>query len=149
MHSVTQQRHLPLSAEALFDLVLDIERYPEFVPGYHQARIVARQPQQLKVFQELGLAGVHFHFHTTTEFNRPERIRIHTREAPFRTMQIDWRFQALAEDQCAVSFAMQYALRLGIPLPGAGWVFKRMATATVDAFVQRAPAQARENEAMS
>jgi coenzyme Q-binding protein COQ10 len=44
----TEKRFLPYSAEQLFDLVADIERYPEFLPWCVGARILRRDGDVLK-----------------------------------------------------------------------------------------------------
>ncbi len=137
MTKTVEHRRLPLAQTALFDLVLDIERYPEFVPGYQKAAILSRQAQRLTVWQEIGMAGLQFRFRTTATFCRPEWVRIHTAQAPFREMTIDWRFQPEPPQACSVWFTLDYALRFG-GLPGTHWLFKQMAAKTVDAFVRRA-----------
>ena len=40
MPNLTEKRILPFKAQQIYDLVIDIEKYPEFLPWCKQARIV-------------------------------------------------------------------------------------------------------------
>ncbi len=46
---------LPFSCERVFDLAADIERYPEFLPGWIAAQVLRRQTHACDVHQILGL----------------------------------------------------------------------------------------------
>ena len=65
MPSHQETRILPYSAEQLFDLVMDIEKYPEFLPWCLGARINARKkneaapvPDNPSGFALLYVAGI-------------------------------------------------------------------------------------------
>ena len=49
-----EQRHLPYSPEQLFDLVADVERYPDFVPWLIAAHIQRRDGHRVWVDMTVG-----------------------------------------------------------------------------------------------
>lgn len=132
------QRQVPYAAGRVFDLVADVERYPQFLPGWQQARIVARQGDVLTVEQSLGGWGFSWRFRTRATFERPTRIRIETREHPFEHLLQVWRFEPAGEDSTLVTLEADYELR-DLPLRSVlAVVFDQGFRQTLDAFEARA-----------
>ncbi|GAB4298443.1 MAG: type II toxin-antitoxin system RatA family toxin [Thiohalomonadaceae bacterium] len=133
-HSVS--RLLPYRREQLFDLVLDIERYPEFVPGYSRARILRREVDALEVEQHAGFGPATFRFRSRAEFVIPERIAIRALDGPFRRLDVNWHF--LPQDGgCLVTAETHYELApLLAPLLQGGLAL--LAPRLLDAFARRA-----------
>ncbi|MGA2024137.1 MAG: type II toxin-antitoxin system RatA family toxin [Steroidobacteraceae bacterium] len=77
-------RLLPHSGEQLFDLVADVERYPEFLPGWISARILRREGNVCDVEQVLGFGPVRLPFVSRAVLHRPSRIDIGSDDAHFR-----------------------------------------------------------------
>lgn len=104
------QRRLPYPREAVFDLVADVESYPEFLPGWREARIIERERDTLHVEQALGAMGLTFRFHTRATLKRPESILIETRDHPFSYLEQSWRFSALDERATLTVLEADYAV---------------------------------------
>lgn len=131
-----ETRLLPFTAEQLFDLVLDIERYPEFVPGYGRARVVQRGESWLTVEQSLGIGPATVPFRSRAEFERPQHIVVQATDGPFRRLIVEWRF-APEPGGCRVTFRVEYLLHgLLAPLVG-GWL-ELTAPHLLAAFARRA-----------
>ena len=107
----TESRVVVLPREPLFDLLLDIESYPEFVPGYVSARVLERGPDWLRVIQEVGLGRMREQFHSTARYLRPEWIEIRAEEGPFRSMLTVWRLQSLEAWRTRVELKLDWQLR--------------------------------------
>ena len=73
---------LPYSCRQVFDLVADIERYPEFLPGWTRARILARQDNHLLAEQQLQTGPAVFRFHSTAELPPCSRVYITANAGP-------------------------------------------------------------------
>jgi coenzyme Q-binding protein COQ10 len=137
MGSHAEMHALAHPCEALFDLVADIERYPEFVPGYVSARIRSRQGMRLVVDQQLGLAGFQRGFTSVATLERPHRITIRSSQAPFRHLDIDWRFRGRNRG-CEVSIRISY--EFSVPVLGTlarSWL-EQMPSRILRAFEARA-----------
>jgi coenzyme Q-binding protein COQ10 len=132
-----ESHRLPLRPEQLFDLVADIERYPDFLPEYRASHIRRREGDTLYVDQTVGLAGFELAFQSIATLERPGRITIRARDHLFRRFQIDWRFDA-APGGCLLSFRMSYKLGSRMLEGIAGRWLDRAAKRIVAAFMERA-----------
>ena len=95
-------RLLPFSCVQVFDLVADIERYPEFLPGWISARILKREANVLCVQQVLGVGPVRIQFASRAVLHRPERIDITSSEPPFRHHHLTWLVTTRSAASCSL-----------------------------------------------
>lgn len=102
-------RSLPYTPEQMFDLVADVERYPEFVPGYRQVRIRERRAGELVVEQRVRIGPKAVRFHSLASLDRPHRISIRSTDSPFADLEVDWRFEP-RDPGCRVRFRAGYNL---------------------------------------
>jgi len=102
---------LPYTCEQLFDLVADIERYPEFLSGWVEARIIEQTGNHLRVRQRLGLPLLPQSFISTAELERPSQLSIRSNDGPFRNLQINWQFQPVEVERCEVELEVNLALK--------------------------------------
>jgi coenzyme Q-binding protein COQ10 len=97
-HSLT--RLLPYTPAQLFDLVGDVERYPQFVPWVMRLRSWNRRPDGegvtlLDAEAEVGFAIVHERFSTRVRLDAPAlAIDVDLISGPFRRLKNRWRFVA-------------------------------------------------------
>jgi coenzyme Q-binding protein COQ10 len=129
----------------MFDLVADVERYPEFVPLCQSLRvvrreveggadvIVARMTVAYKLFQENFLSRV--------RLNRADlRIDVSYLDGPFRQLENRWTFKPLGERLCAVGFDLDYEFRSLMLQSLMGAVFDKAFRKFSSAFEARADA---------
>jgi coenzyme Q-binding protein COQ10 len=107
-------RWLPFSCAQLFDLAADIERYPEFLPGWKSARILHREADVLHVEQTLGVGPARLRFHSRAVLHRPERIEVSSSEAPFRHYRLTWLFAPGSGIYCNLSVMVDLELESGL-----------------------------------
>lgn len=138
MPSYRETRVLPYPVDRLFDLIADVERYPEFLPWWHAARVRRRDGNTEYVDQVVGPAIARFRFASTTVLERPERIRTTSTERPFRRLEIDWSFAPAPQGGCQATFAVDYQLRSGALQKLVGVVFDAAVRRVVTAFERRA-----------
>lgn len=113
MHHLDSKR-LPYTCKQLFDLVVDIEKYPAFLPGWSRVRILYSDNSRLEVEQQLQVGPLPLRFHSSAQLEDGRRILITSNDAPFGTMTIDWHFTPQAEDHCEVSVEITLALQAGL-----------------------------------
>ena len=101
---------LPYTAEQLFDLVFDVESYPEFVPGWQSARILQRERHSLHVEQTLKAGPLTWRFDSRATFDRPTGITIESTGRPFRHLVLDWRFEPTS-DGCLLALDIAWTMR--------------------------------------
>lgn len=136
--SVHETVHHPRTK--VFDLVADIERYPEFVPGWREARILHDQGERRQVEQAVGTGPVVLRFRTEALLERPERIDIQGGGGPLQRLHQVWRFEERAEAVTRVELWTDYSLRGGPAAAAAGPFFRQRTREVVAAFRHRADA---------
>ena len=82
MSSQKRERLLPYTAEQLFDLAADVERYPEYLPWWIAARIRKREANVYYTHQVLGLGPIRVSFGSKTVLQPPTRIDVTSKEFP-------------------------------------------------------------------
>ena len=102
-----ENRVLPYHREQFFDLVADVESYPEFLPHWRSARIYRRQGDVYFTEQEIGFGPfMSQRFRSRTQLDRPSDIEVTSNAGIFRHLRIDWHFESIPEDSCRVDFEM-------------------------------------------
>jgi coenzyme Q-binding protein COQ10 len=92
-------RHLPYPADWLFDLVGDVEAYPQFVPWIRELRACNRREDGEGVSVLDAEAKVNFtvlseRFSTRVRLDRPRLvIDVTLLTGPFRRLENHWRFE--------------------------------------------------------
>jgi coenzyme Q-binding protein COQ10 len=86
------ERQVPYSALQMFDLVLDVERYHEFMPFTFRAQVVGRDNNSLATTQNLNIGPIPLRFDSRAHFRRPNWIEVRSSSAQFRDFIIEWAF---------------------------------------------------------
>jgi len=122
----------------MFDLVLDVARYPEFLPWCAAGEVLETSPAHQLARLVVRRAPISQSFTTRNELIRPGEIRLLLVEGPFRALQGSWRFQALNEAACKVMLDLDFEPIGAIHGLAFGSVFGQAANTMVDAFCRRA-----------
>lgn len=146
MPSHSEQQALPYTTQQLFDLVADIERYPDFLPWCRAARVLERGDNEF-----LGELVISFH-HMTERYTsrvalqRPASaseggaIDVTMVKGPFEYLVNRWRFTPRAEGGCDIDFMLDFRFRSKLLETMIGGVFGKATAKMVSAFRQRADA---------
>ena len=86
------------SASEMFDLVDRVELYPQFLPWCAGAKVLETRPDGKTARIDIDYRGLRVHFTTDNVHRANESIAIALRDGPFRQLQGEWRFAALAPD---------------------------------------------------
>lgn len=140
MTRIDRSALLPHSARQLFELVADIERYPEFLNGCREATILAAGEQEVTARLGLSRSGISQSFVTRNRMQPFEMIELNLVEGPFESFSGRWQFMALAEKACKVSLSLEFSMSSGLANAAAGKLFDQVASDLVDAVVRRAGA---------
>lgn len=143
MPTHSETRHLPYSAQQMYDLVADVERYPEFLPWTAAARIRSTREDGGKVVM---LADLVISFKVFRErFGSRVTLDPETREidteyldGPFEKMVSNWAFEEAEDGGCHVSFFVDFAFRNRLLQTTATIFFNDAMQRIVRAFERRA-----------
>lgn len=140
--------HLGYSAPQLFDLVVDVERYPEFLPRVLDARVTRRQGTTMWVDMTIGTSLLCRRFPTVATLERPHWIEIASPDPLFERFRQVWSFAPAAEGGTDLEYQVDFELRSRLLQAMVGAMLSDQANETVAAFRRRArqlygaPAQA-------
>ena len=106
----------------LFLLVSDIEKYPLFIPGCIATRILDRGEGHWRVDNLFTFGPVRSRFTTYSEFEAPRWLDVTSRDGPWSSLRLAWRFSPGSSGGCRVScrFAAQFRSRLLSALASVG-----------------------------
>jgi coenzyme Q-binding protein COQ10 len=144
MVQFTTRRHVRHSAAEMFDLVADVERYPQFVPLCRTLKVRKRIPEPEGVEVLIADMTVAYKFIRETFTSRVtlDRPNLHILaeyiEGPFRSMENRWTFHATDAQSCEVEFFINYEFKsrtLGLLL---GTMFDTAFRKFAGAFERRA-----------
>ena len=139
MPQFATKRAVRHSAAEMYDLVADVERYPEFVPLCRSLKVRKRIPEPegveiLVADMTIAYKFVHEAFTSRVTLDRPNlHILVEYLEGPFSRLENRWTFHPTGEKTCEVEFFIDYEFKsrtLGL-LMGTMFdaVFRRMAAA--------------------
>lgn len=146
MPSHAETRKLPYSARQMYDLVAEVERYPEFLPWMAAARV--RRHTSRPDGSELMEVDMVVSFKVFRErfasrdvlWPDRHRIEIEYLDGPFRHLLSNWEFTDLESGGCEVAFDVDFTFKNRL-LQGAAEVFFHEAMKRiVSAFEARADA---------
>ena len=138
MQCVRKSVLVPYAAGKMFELVDEVERYPEFLPWCGGARVLDIRDRHKTARLDIDYHGVRTHFTTDNANEPPERIVITLKDGPFRHLHGEWRFKALGEHGCKVELELAYEFATPLLDKVVGPVFGHIANTFIDAFVKRA-----------
>jgi coenzyme Q-binding protein COQ10 len=111
MSTHAERRRLPYSPEQLFDLVADVERYPEFLPWCVGARVRERKPNLVVADLLIGYRMVRERFTSRVVLDRPRRVDVSYTDGPFRYLDNHWLFEPEADGGCTLDFFVDFEFR--------------------------------------
>jgi ribosome-associated toxin RatA of RatAB toxin-antitoxin module len=135
---VERSARVQYTAEQMFDLVNEVERYPEFLHWCRAVRVLSRTPTQVEARMDVGMLGLQQSLHTLNTLERPTRIGLALVSGPFKELNGEWRFTDLVGGGCDVSLKMRFETGLtpfGLLFAK---IFEEIAGAQMHAFVVRA-----------
>jgi ribosome-associated toxin RatA of RatAB toxin-antitoxin module len=122
----------------MFDLVADVEKYPQFMPWCGGANVSAQDEHGMQASITISLAGIKQTFTTRNKHHYPSCIELELVDGPFSALTGKWEFIALSEDACKVLFTLNYQFSNRTLETLVGPIFNRIASSFIDSFTQRA-----------
>lgn len=127
---------LPYAPEAVYQVVCDVSRYAEFLPWCSSSVVVEENERNVTASLEFGVGGLRERVTTRNTLIPSERIELSLVSGPFSHFAGVWRFTALGDAGCKVSFDVDYRLTGTRALLRRAFV-GQAADKLVDAFARR------------
>ena len=148
MPQFSSQRRVPYAAAQMFDLVADVERYPEFVPLCQSLRVKSRNAtgegtEVLVADMTVAYKVVRETFTSRVTLDKAKlAILVEYLDGPFKRMENRWRFVpqegAKGEGASTVEFFIDYEFKSRMLAMLMGAMFEAAFRRFADAFEKRA-----------
>jgi len=138
MRQIHKNALIRCSAQQMFELVDDIESYPEFLPWCGSSRVLKREGNIVEAELEVARGTFHQVFATRNLVVPGEEIRMTLLRGPFSYLEGAWRFQPLREDACKISLDLSFEMNSKLGSLAFGAMFNQICETMVGAFTQRA-----------
>lgn len=138
MAQINRSALVPFSAEKMYQLVNDVDAYPQFLPGCTGSRIVEQSSQEMTAAVDVSKAGISKTFTTRNRLVENQRIDMQLVNGPFRKLAGGWQFIPLGDDACKVELSLDFEFTNMLVELAFGRIFKELANNMVQAFTQRA-----------
>ena len=143
LSNTTRVRH---TASDMFDLVADVERYPEFVPLCQSLKIRQRTPKPdgteiVVADMTVSFKLVREAFPSRVTLDRPNlKILVEYLQGPFSNLENRWSFEPRSETECDVGFYLAYEFKSRMLAMLMGAMFDTAFQRFAAAFEKRADA---------
>jgi coenzyme Q-binding protein COQ10 len=137
-------RHVRHSASDMFDLVADMERYPEFVPLCRSMRILRRTTgaegiETIVADMTVAYKLIRETFTSRVTLDRPKlQIVVEYLNGPFSRMENRWDFHPAGDGACEVEFFITYEFKSRVLAMLMGAMFDAAFRRFSEAFERRA-----------
>ncbi len=132
-----EQRVLPYSVDAVYDLVADVAQYPKFLPWVTGVRIRSDSDDVTVADMIVGFSALRERFTSRVVKVRPRTIHVDYLDGPLKYLRNEWIFDAVPGG-CAVDFTVEFAFRNRVFEAIAGQVFDQALRKMINAFERRA-----------
>ena len=146
MPQFSNKRRVRHSASQMFDLVADVERYPQFVPLCQSLKVRQRTTNPDGTETIVADMGVSFqlvreNFTSRVTLDRTNlKIMVEYLKGPFSKLQNRWTFDPKGENACDVNFFIAYEFRSRMLAVLMGAMFDAAFQKFASAFEKRADA---------
>jgi coenzyme Q-binding protein COQ10 len=146
MPRFSSKRRVRHTAPQMFDLVADVERYPEFVPLCHSLKVRQRTPKEdgteiIVTDMTVSFKLVRETFASRVTLDRPNlTILVEYLRGPFSSLENRWTFEAKSETDCDVGFFLSYEFKSRMLAMLMGTMFDTAFARFSAAFEKRADA---------
>ena len=144
MPTHAEKRLLHHTPEQLFDLVADVEKYPEFLPWCVVTRVRERGEEDghdmLISDMVIGYKMFREKFTSKVVCQRPGRIDVSYFDGPFKYLNNHWIFEAGGgeESKCMIDFYVDFEFKSRLFQAAIGAVFNKAVKRMIQAFEKRA-----------
>ena len=138
MPTISKSALVGHSASEMFQLVDQVNAYPDFLPWCGGASEHSRSADEVRASVTIAHSGIKKSFTTLNRLQQDKMIEMQLVDGPFKHLHGYWRFHPLAEDACKVSLDLEYEFSNKLVGMALGPAFSQIANTLVDAFHKRA-----------
>jgi coenzyme Q-binding protein COQ10 len=133
-----EKHHSRYSPEQLFDLVVDVDQYPNFLPWVIAARVTSHRDRTMSVAMRMGTRFLSKHFTTKAFLTKPHRVEINSYDPMFECFDQVWTFEPVTGGGTNVEYRVDIKFKSHILQTLFGISFAERSNTMVKAYMHRA-----------
>lgn len=135
-----EQQQSPYSPGQLFDMVADVERYPEFLPWCRAARILERGESEFTAELLVCFSHICESYTSKVSLHKGEIPEIHVElvHGPFTKLANHWKFEPRPKGGTNIDFFLDFHFRSNLLNKLIGGLFHKAVQKMTTAFTERA-----------
>lgn len=142
MPEVRKHKTLPYPAKDIYDLVMDIEKYPIFLPWCKNAKICdVSSKNNLCADLLINFKGFLKKYRSNVDHDFKDgiyKIDVNAISGPFKRLHNHWKISKIDDNNCDVEFYIDFEFDSKILTKLIGVIFERANEKVMGAFEQRA-----------
>lgn len=142
MQSFSQTKNINYSAKNMFDLVMDIEKYPQFLPWCKDAKITQHIfDDNIHADLLINFKNIFETYTSDIKFKETQNdyyIHVVAIKGPFRHLVNNWHFSTISDNSCKINFDVEFEFSSKILTKLIGVIFKEASKKMMKAFENRA-----------
>ena len=108
MHTLERTALLEVPIDVAYDVVVDVVRYPDFLPGCKTVTVLDTSDSGLTARVAVAGRGIHESFVTENVHHPHESVFMYLREGPFERLEGQWLFTPLGDVGCRVDLRIDF-----------------------------------------
>jgi coenzyme Q-binding protein COQ10 len=136
-----ETRIVPYTADLMYAVVSDVEKYPEFLPWVVALRVLSGGENRMTAEMAVGYGALRERYVSDVILDPAARridvTQVENSKGPFKTLENHWRFTP-HDEGCEVEFSILFEFRSRLLHSVAGSKFEKVMLKMADAFEERA-----------
>jgi ribosome-associated toxin RatA of RatAB toxin-antitoxin module len=129
---------MPYPAQFMYDIVNDVDSYPEFLPWCGGVKIHQLDNSSMEASILMHGAGLNHWFKTRNSMVPGQSIEMELVEGPFSKLEGLWSFTPIDSEGCKIELRLLFEMKQGLASTLIAPAFSRIGNTMVDSFCDRA-----------
>lgn len=138
MKKIQRSALVKFPAQAMRELVSDIESYPKFLPWCRASKIISKTKEFTDAQLEISKGGFNRTFSTRNQHHENGELTMSLIEGPFSHFEGVWKFLPLRDDASKIALKLEFEISNPLASIAFGSVFNQICDTMVSAFSERA-----------
>lgn len=138
MHHISKSAIVPYSCEQMYQLVNQVDNYPEFLNWCSSASILNQSDDQITASVSINKGAFKQNFTTMNTLTPHSRIDMQLKDGPFNHLSGAWVFTPLSDNACKINLELRFNFSSKLVDIAISPIFTSISNAQLDAFVARA-----------
>jgi len=139
VHKYNSVTTLDFTSIQLYNIVIDVESYPLFLPWCLSSKIVSKiNKNNFDASLTVGYKAIDEKYISRIEAVFSKKIRSYAISGPFKCLDSNWAFNNINNNQCEVEFKIEYEFKSFFLDKVMGSLFKKATLKMLEAFEKRA-----------